>query len=101
MDHFLNTLLKNNYTYEYFINWKKVYFNLQEYEVEISILNTLSHIEENDRSEKLLELLIHYPRISEILPMIIGIRQESIDIFDQYKKTFKKFTFNNTTTDLI
>ncbi|MDO9044558.1 MAG: DpnII family type II restriction endonuclease [Methanobacteriaceae archaeon] len=99
----MSTLLKNNYTYDYFINWEKVYSNLQEYEVEISILNTLSHIEENNRSEKLSELLVHYPRISTILPLIIGIRQDSIDIFDQYKKTFKKFIFNetHTTNDLI
>lgn len=101
LQYFMDTLLKNNYTYDYFINWKKVYSNLKEYEIEISILNTLSHIEENDRCEKLLELLIYYPRISEILPMIIGIRQESIDIFDRYQKTFKKFVFKNNTTDLI
>lgn len=33
---FLNTLLESNYTYDFFVNWDKVYDNLKKHMVEIS-----------------------------------------------------------------
>ena len=35
---FLNTLLESNYTYEFFVNWDKVYDNLKNHLVVLSTI---------------------------------------------------------------
>ena len=38
---FFGTLLETNHTYEFFVNWEKVFNNLKDHLIEISILNSL------------------------------------------------------------
>ena len=38
---FINTLLKSNKTYEYFVDWKKVKNNIRKHKHQIFLLNSL------------------------------------------------------------
>ena len=44
---FFDTLLETNHTYEFFVNWEKVFNNLKDNLIEISILNSLNKVESN------------------------------------------------------
>ena len=56
INHFFNTLLKTNWTYEYFVDWKKVKENIKKYVKEISLLNSLTKIEPEERKNELKEI---------------------------------------------
>ena len=43
-DHFFNTLLPTNKTYEYFVDWDKVKSAINKYLDEISLLNSLTKV---------------------------------------------------------
>ena len=58
---FLNTLLESNHTYEFYVNWEKVYANLEDKVVEISILNSLNKIPASESEAKFRESIVSYP----------------------------------------
>ena len=39
--HFVETITANNRTWDYFINWNKVYANVDQLKIELNILNSL------------------------------------------------------------
>lgn len=65
-DDFLNTLLETNHTYDFFVNWEKVYNNLKSHLVEISILNSLNKVSSDELESKFHEILINYPEVVPI-----------------------------------
>lgn len=83
---FLDTLLNTNRTYEYFVDWKKVFSKLEDKIVEISILNALSKIQTENVEEKFREILNKYPECVPLLPTILAIRDIKFDVFDSEKK---------------
>ena len=53
-DYLVNTILLNNRTWEYFINWDKVFKNVSQYKIELNILNSLCGSKDFDN-----ELIYH------------------------------------------
>ena len=53
-DYFFETLLPTNRTYDYYVNWEKVKGNVVTHLTEISLLNSLTKIDKDDREENLL-----------------------------------------------
>jgi type II restriction enzyme len=91
---FLDTLLNTNRTYEYFVDWKKVFSKLEDKIVEISILNALSKIQTENVEEKFREILNKYPECVPLLPTILAIRDTKFDVFDSEEKTSKIINFS-------
>lgn len=91
---FLNTLLKTNRTYDFFVDWDKIFDKLEKNVVEISILNSLSKISSDKVEDKFREILTKYPECVPLLPLILAIRDKSIDVFDAEQKTTKKIDFS-------
>ena len=73
---FLDSLLLSNHTYEFFVDWKKVYNNLENYVVEIGILNSLNNVSEDKTELKFKEIIINYPEVVPLLPAILAIRSK-------------------------
>lgn len=90
---FLTSLLETNQTYEYFVNWEKVFLNLDNYVTEINIIDSLGKIPLERRKSKLKELIIQYPEIIRIIPSIIAVRNEKINVFDESELKVKNFIF--------
>ena len=94
-ERFLSTLLPSNKTYEYFVDWNKVKNAVNKYLDELSLLNSLTKIDINNRTEHLYSLLMKYPQIVEVIPLLIAERAKNgrIDIFDPDVETFLSFEF--------
>ena len=90
IDYFFKSLLKTNWTYDYFVEWKKVRQNLANCVKEISLLNSLSKIPAEKRKTELKSIFIKYPETIPVIPLIIAMREHSIPILDAGEKTFHK-----------
>ena len=69
---FFGTLLETNHTYEFFVNWEKVFNNLKDHLIEISILNSLNKVESSQVESHFREILKQYPHVVKILPSILA-----------------------------
>jgi len=90
LDYFCKTLLKTNWTYEYFVDWKKVKENIQKYVKEICLLNALTKVEAKDREKELRDIFIKYPETISVIPLIIAIREENISVLEISDSIFQR-----------
>ena len=97
---FFSTLLETNHTYEFFVNWEKVFNNLKDNLVEISILNSLNKVESNQVESHFRDILIKYPDIVKILPTILAIRDKKVDVLDIEENKFKIVDFSKEDFDV-
>lgn len=97
---FLNTLLASNHTYEFYVNWEKVYDNLKGHVVEISILNSLNKVSEDELEDNFYQILVNYPEVVPILPTILAIRDKKVPIFSIADKSSKIINFSKNNFDL-
>lgn len=91
---FLNTLLESNHTYEFYVNWDKVYTNLENHVVEISILNSLNKVQPNEVENKFREIIVKYREVVPLLPLILAIRNKKVPIFNVENKSSKIVNFS-------
>ena len=97
---FLNTLLESNHTYEFYVNWDKVYDNLENKLVEISILNSLNKVPPSESETKFREIIAKYPEVVPLLPLILAIRNKKVPIFNVQDKTSKTINFTKKGFDI-
>lgn len=95
---FFSTLMETNQTYDYFVNWKKVYEKVQSRLNEIMLLNSLTKLNnENEQIAHLKNLLKRYPEVLPVIPLIIAVRDLDFKIFELHEQDsfiYKKFNFN-------
>lgn len=95
-EYLVNTILLNNRTWEYFINWDKVFNNVSQYKIELNILNSLCGSKDFDNELK--HILERYPEIIKVFPTLLGVRDKKIDVLDSNVLPdfeFRKFDFCN------
>ena len=94
---FFDNLLPSNKTYEYFVDWDKVKNMVKKHLVELSLLNSLTKIDASNRDEHFRHLLKDYPKIIEVIPLLIAERAVNgkIDIFDPETEKFLSFEFKS------
>ena len=87
---FFNNLLPTNHSFNYFVNWNKVFKNVKQYSIEISILNSLSKVDEEDLEVEFRKIINCYPEVVPLLPAILAIRFKSknltVDILEKHLK---------------
>lgn len=83
-------------TWDYFVNWQKVFQNVSSLEQQLNILNYLIGKEDFDAEAK--GLLKKYPEVITCFPALIAIRDSSIDVLiDTTNFLYKKFSFKKQT----
>lgn len=87
----LNTFTDTIATYEYYIDFKVVYKNIDKIKVELNIMNSLigSYNIEKDFDD----LYKRYPEIRRCLPLLIAVREKEIKVIDDGEKL--KYNFTN------
>ena len=92
--HFFSTLLKTNWTYDYFVDWQKVRKKIRNHVKEISLLNSLTKIRPEKRRDELKEIFTRYPETIPVIPIIIAIREHSIPLLEVGEKAlYRVFDF--------
>uniref|UniRef100_A0A7V4KDN9 Type-2 restriction enzyme n=1 Tax=Fervidobacterium pennivorans TaxID=93466 RepID=A0A7V4KDN9_FERPE len=95
-DTFLETLLKTNKTYEYFVDWEKVKNNIRKFKHQIFLLNSLRGVKNRDKMKKeLADLFVRYPEVLKVIPLLIAERVKNweIDILDPDVMDFVQYNF--------
>ena len=103
----IDTLTDSIFTWDYFVNFKKVKENIYLIEKELNLLNVL--IGKQDIEREFINLILEYPNVRKILPILIAVRNNKlkdlkiIDDFLDLKSENKIDLFNskiNLTEDL-
>ncbi|MEM6319009.1 MAG: type II restriction endonuclease [Bacteroidota bacterium] len=78
--------------WDYFVNWEKVFRNLSPIEVELNILNHL--IGKQNQRREIIFLLKKYPEIIKAFPILLAIREKSIQVLaDTEKFLYHNYNF--------
>lgn len=79
--------------WDYFVNWTKVFENIEPIEKELNLLNYL--IGKEDIEDEAYKLIKEYPQVIKAFPTLIAIRENSIDILIDTKNfIYKKYSFS-------
>lgn len=81
-------------TWDYFVNWKKVFANSSDLEI---ILNKLNYLlgKENLKDE-FKKLYNSNPDIIKALPVLLAVRENKLEVFDKITKNSEFFDFSGT-----
>ena len=95
LDYFFKTLLRTNWTYDYFVEWQKVKAHVKFYLKEISFAKfSIEGICYKSRKQELKNIFLSYPETIPVIPLIIAMREKNIEIFEFGQKTFRTFRFD-------
>jgi len=79
--------------WDYFVNWDKVFGNIEPIEKELNLLNFL--IGKEDIENEAFNLIKEYPQVIKAFPTLIAVREKSIDILIDTKNfIYKKYSFS-------
>jgi len=91
---FMKTLMPSNKTYDFFVDWKRVKERVKRYIKEISILNSLTKVKNNERIKLLKEIFMNYPETIPVIPLMLAIDNNSVTILEITDKiSFIKHVF--------
>ena len=80
-DEWINSFRNSIASYEYYIDFNKVYKNVEDIKIELSILNSL--IGSRNIKEEFNRLLIKYPEIKKAIPVLLAKRETEIYCQDE------------------
>lgn len=90
----ISTLKNSIKTWDYFVNWKKVFSNSSELEITLNKLNFL--LGKQNLKDEFKRLYSTNPDIIKALPVLLAIRENNLEVFDMETKEseFYNFTAN-------
>lgn len=97
----INTLSESIATYDYFVDFKKVYKNVSKIEMQLNLLNYL--IGKDNIEEEFTKLLLEYPDVIEAIPILLAVREGTITVTDGeiISYTFRKNKLSRAMDDYI
>lgn len=81
--------------YNYYVDFKKIYNNVDKIKVELNILNSL--IGSNNIEDEFRNIIFKYPETLECIPVLLAVRSQEIFIKDEtneYLFSFDKMTYS-------
>lgn len=92
-NYIINNLRHSNRTFDYFIDWSKVFQKVENIEIELNLLNYL--VGKDDIKIKFKELIKRSPEIVNVIPILVAIRKKSVEVLVDYKNDweYQKFSF--------
>lgn len=77
----LETFIDNISDYKYYINFEKVYRNVEENKIEFNILNSL--VGSKNIEEDFTNLIAKYPEVLKCIPILLAVRSLKIPAMDE------------------
>lgn len=90
-DNFINTLKNSIKTWDYFVNWEKVYSNKSDLEIALNKLNYL--LGKEGLENEFYKLYSNNPDIIKALPILLAVRENKLEIFNKITKNSEFFDF--------
>ncbi|MDY2794614.1 restriction endonuclease [Peptostreptococcus anaerobius] len=78
-------------TYDYYVDFNKVFLNVENIKIELNILNSL--IGSDNIEDEFKEIVIKYPETLKCIPILLAVRSNEISILDNNHD--KIFNFSN------
>jgi len=78
--------------YTYYVDFEKIYKNVDKVKEELNILNSL--IGSKNIEEEFQNILIKYPETLECIPLLLAVRSQEIFIKDEINEYLFKFEIN-------
>ena len=75
--------------YTYYVDFEKIYKNIDKVKVELNILNSL--VGSNNIEEEFKNIVIKYPETLECIPLLLAVRSREIFIKDEINEYLFKF----------
>lgn len=92
-EYLISNLKETIKSWDYFVNWKKVIKNYRDVETSLNLLNTL--IGKENIEEEAKQLLTEYPKIIEVVPALLALREKKIGLLSDIKSfQTKEFNFS-------
>ena len=89
---FITTLKNSIKTWEYFVNWEKVFGNKIEYEITLNKLNYL--LGKEDLEKEFDNLFKENNEIIKALPILLAVRESKLEVYDIETRGVELFDFN-------
>ncbi|MEG2250242.1 MAG: type II restriction endonuclease [Bacilli bacterium] len=86
----LNNFKQSISDYSYYVNFEKIYRNVDNIKIELNILNSL--IGSKNIEEEFKNILIKYPDTLKCIPILLAVRSNEIFIKDEFDEYLFKFT---------
>ena len=87
----LNTFQEDIADYSYYVDFQKVYENVDSKKIELNILNSL--IGSKNIKKEFEDILQKFPNTMQCIPILLAVRDKEISIIDNGKRL--NFNFNN------
>lgn len=82
IEKFHNTLVDTNRGYDFFVDWDKVRKHVEKHKIEFNILNSLIGSKQFDND--LREILLNYPRVLPVIPILLAIRDLNFKVIRDF-----------------
>ena len=86
-------------SWNYFVNWSKVFTNVKHIEIQLNTLNYL--LGKTNLRQEFSVLFAKDPTIIQTIPILLAVRENTVEIYDQamHNSEFYDFTIPNKTAD--
>jgi len=84
-------------TWDYFVNWKKVFSNSSDLEISLNKLNYL--LGKDNLEDEFKKLYSSNPDIAKALPVLLAVRENKLEVFDKATKNLELFDFSGKEQD--
>ncbi|MCI4626168.1 MAG: type II restriction endonuclease [Candidatus Magnetoovum sp. WYHC-5] len=85
----MSTLKDTITKWDYFVNWRKIFENLKEVEIDLNIMNYL--IGKNEIENEFYALIKKHPSVIRIIPILLACRQKYFKILTNY--SYEEFEY--------
>jgi len=96
-NHLVSTFKSSIKTWDYFVNWNKVFTNSAELEIALNKLNYL--LGKDDLRGEFYKLYKSNPDIVKALPVLLAVREKRLEIYDKATKESEFYDFSNLEND--
>lgn len=91
-NHLVSTLKSSIKTWDYFVNWNKVFTNSANFEIALNKLNYL--LGKDDLQGEFYRLYESNPDIAKALPVLLAVRENNLEIYNKTSKELESYDFS-------
>ncbi len=91
-DYLVSTFRSSIKTWDYFVNWNKVFTNSASFEIALNKLNYL--LGKDDLQGEFYRLYESNPDIAKALPVLLAVRENNLEIYNKTSKELESYDFS-------